>query len=73
VITRAQQGAEQLLGAAGLGQDAIGEVAGAIVRSATEASEPRPLPPTLAVAGGENATEPEQESSEPPQPSEPQP
>ena len=72
VITRAQQGAEQLLAAAGLGQDAISEVASAIVRSAEQASEPRPQPPAAAIAGGQGKPEPEpeQESSEP---SEPQP
>lgn len=70
VISRAQQGAEQLLAAAGMGQDAIGEVAAAIVRSAEQANESRPLPPSAAVAGVERESEPEEESSEP---SEPQP
>jgi hypothetical protein len=70
VITRAQEGAEQLLGAAGMGQDAISEVAAAIVRAAEQSSEPRPLPPTAAIAGGQSESEPEPESSEP---SEPQP
>ena len=36
VLARAQQGAEQLLAAAGLGQDAIGEVADAIMRAAEQ-------------------------------------
>jgi hypothetical protein len=69
VIGRAQQGAEQLLAAAGLGQEKIGEVAAAIVRSAEQASEPRPLPPTAAIAGPPANVEPE--GSEP-EPSEPQ-
>ncbi|HEX5245597.1 MAG TPA: hypothetical protein VFW41_00565 [Gaiellaceae bacterium] len=74
VIGRAQQGAEQLLAAAGLGQDAIAEVAAAIMRSAEQSNEERPLPPTAALAGppAEAAPEPpaEPEGSEP---SEPQP
>jgi hypothetical protein len=72
VISRAQQGAEQLLAAAGMGQEAIGEVAAAIVRSAERASEPRPLPPTAAIAGGQSEPEPEPEP-ESSEPSEPQP
>src|SRR5437868_13115910 len=39
VLARAQHGAEQLLAAAGLGQDAIGQVATAIVRAAEQAAE----------------------------------
>jgi cell division septum initiation protein DivIVA len=39
VLARAQHGAEQLLAAAGLGQDAIAQVADAIVRAASEAGE----------------------------------
>jgi hypothetical protein len=70
VISRAQQGAEQLLAAAGMGQEAIAEVAAAIVRAAEQSSEPRPLPPPAAIAGGQSEAEPEPESSEP---SEPQP
>jgi len=57
VMGRAQQGAEQLLTAAGLGQEAVSDVAAAIVRS-TEPAEPPPRP---ALAG---ATEPE-DGSEP--------
>ena len=52
VIARAQQGAEQLLAAAGLGQEAIAEVAGAIMRAAEQSMEPKSLPPTAAIAGG---------------------
>jgi F0F1-type ATP synthase membrane subunit b/b' len=65
VIGRAQQGAEQLLAAAGLGPEAIGEVATAIVRSAEASGEPRALPPTAALAGAP--------AEEEPKPSEPQP
>src|SRR3954464_14858297 len=49
ILSRAQHGAEQLLAAAGLGQDAIGHVADAIVRAAESvAGENRPastMPP----------------------------
>jgi len=53
VLARAQHGAEQLLAAAGLGQDAISQVAGAIVQAAQAAAEPtRPQPaPAAAFAG----------------------
>jgi hypothetical protein len=47
VLARAQHGAEQLLAAAGLGQDAIAEVAGAILdaaRAAAETTRPTPSP-----------------------------
>jgi hypothetical protein len=72
VIARAQQGVEQLLAAAGLGQEAIADVAAAIMRSAEQASEDHPLPPTAALAGAPAEPEPpaEPEGSEP---SEPQP
>jgi F0F1-type ATP synthase membrane subunit b/b' len=39
VLARAQHGAEQLLAAAGLGEDAIGQVANAIVRAAEQVGE----------------------------------
>src|SRR3954449_9042342 len=39
ILARAQHGAEQLLSAAGLGEDAIAQVAGAIVRAAESAGE----------------------------------
>src|SRR4051794_24571619 len=39
ILARAQHGAEQLLAAAGLGQDAISQVATAIVRAAEQVSE----------------------------------
>src|SRR5438445_2892959 len=52
VLARAQHGAEQLLAAAGLGQDAIGQVANAIVQAAERVSEQaRPQPPAAALAG----------------------
>jgi DNA repair exonuclease SbcCD ATPase subunit len=52
VLARAQHGAEQLLSAAGLGQDAIAQVAGAIVRAAESAGEAaRPQPPAAAFSG----------------------
>ncbi len=72
VIGRAQEGAEQLLGAAGLGPDAIAKVAAAIMHSAEQSNEDRPLPPTAALAGPPTsvAAPPEPEGSEP---SEPQP
>src|SRR3954465_4331177 len=47
ILARAQQGAEQLLTAAGLGSEALAEVSNAIVdaaRAATEASRARPGP-----------------------------
>ncbi len=52
VLARAQHGAEQLLAAAGLGQDAIAQVASAIVQAAERTSEQaRPLPPAAVFAG----------------------
>jgi chromosome segregation ATPase len=72
IMARAQQGAEQLLRAAGLGQDAIGEVATAIVRAAEQSAEPRDrptVPPVAALAGeveSEEEEEPEAPSEEPP-------
>jgi hypothetical protein len=72
VMARAQHGAEQLLRAAGLGDDAIGEVASAIVRAAEQSAEPRDrptAPPVAALAGGaeaEEEEEPEAPSEEPP-------
>jgi cell division septum initiation protein DivIVA len=52
VLARAQHGAEQLLAAAGLGQDAIGQVANAIMQAAERVGEQsRPQPPAAALAG----------------------
>ena len=75
VIARAQHGAEQLLAAAGLGQDKIAEVAAVIVRSAEESAGAPLLPPTAAMAGAEEPSEPSARSDEPEgsEPSEPQP
>src|ERR671934_708669 len=57
ILSRAQHGAEQLLAAAGLGQDAIAQVAEAIVRAAERTSESAqpaaaapPSPPVAPVA-----------------------
>jgi hypothetical protein len=72
VMARAQHGAEQLLRAAGLGDDAIAEVASAIVRAAEQSTEPRDrptIPPVAALAAGaeaEEEEEPEAPSEEPP-------
>jgi F0F1-type ATP synthase membrane subunit b/b' len=67
VLARAQHGAEQLLSAAGLGQEAIGQVAGAIMRaaeSAGEASRPQ-QPPAAAFSGPAAVTSPPPTASEP--------
>jgi F0F1-type ATP synthase membrane subunit b/b' len=71
IMARAQHGAEQLLGAAGLGDDAVGEVASAIVRATEQSVEPRDrptVPPVAALAGGadQEEEEPEAPSEEPP-------
>ncbi|HZS24999.1 MAG TPA: hypothetical protein VFA30_08425 [Gaiellaceae bacterium] len=63
ILARAQHGAEQLLAAAGLGQDAIAQVATAIVQAAERAAggEPRPQvqqPPVSALAGPTSEPEP---------------
>ncbi|HEY2542118.1 MAG TPA: hypothetical protein VGH92_03615 [Gaiellaceae bacterium] len=74
VIARAQHGAEQLLTAAGLGHDAVAQVAAAIVRSAEESAEPRSLPPTTALTGvPEEAADEAETEPEGSEPSEPQP
>ena len=64
IMSRAQHGAEQLLRAAGLGDDAIGEVAAAIVRAVEPEGEPEPVQPAPeeppapppAAEGGEQAS-----------------
>ena len=68
VLARAQHGAEQLLSAAGLGQEAIGQVAGAIMRAAESAGEAaRPQPPAVAFSGPAAVSAPEEpEVPEPP-------
>jgi F0F1-type ATP synthase membrane subunit b/b' len=56
IMARAQQGAEQLLRAAGLGEDAIGEVASALVRAAEATGgerTPGPARPSRPVAAPE--------------------
>jgi hypothetical protein len=60
IVARAQHGAEQLLAAAGLGQDAISRVAEALVRAASQSlEENRPAPPPVAaIAGGPAAAPP---------------
>jgi hypothetical protein len=65
VLARAQHGAEQLLSAAGLGEDAIGQVAGAIMRAAESAGEAaRPQPPASAFAGPAAVTAPAEAPAE---------
>jgi F0F1-type ATP synthase membrane subunit b/b' len=65
ILARAQHGAEQLLAAAGLGEDAISQVAQAIVHAAEQAGErqatPPPQPPAAAFAGPAVVREPEPE------------
>src|SRR6266542_2919899 len=81
IMHRAQQGAEQLLRAAGLGDDAIGEVAKAIVASVEPPGEPRAprpaeafasAPPTSPSAAPASA-EPEPPAAEAPDEGEPEP
>jgi len=62
ILNRAQHGAEQLLTAAGLGQDAIGQVASAIVQAAERTGEARPQPSITALTGDTEAAA----SDEPP-------
>jgi cell division septum initiation protein DivIVA len=51
ILARAQHGAEQLLAAAGLGENAISQVANAIVEAAERTAEQaRPQPPTAALS-----------------------
>ncbi len=61
ILARAQHGAEQLLAAAGLGQEAIGQVAEAIVRAAEQAGEgtrPPGVQPASTLAGPPAAAAP---------------
>jgi len=75
VLARAQHGAEQLLAAAGLGEDAIGQVAAAIVRAAEQVGErqgaPQPHQPSAAALSGPAAVPPppEPEAEQPEEPS----
>ena len=73
IMARAQQGAEQLLRAAGLGDDAIGEVAAAIVRAVEQPGEQpsRPAdtfaaPPVSPVPAGEPEAPVSAPTEEPP-------
>jgi len=78
IMHRAQQGAEQLLRAAGLGDDAIGQVAAAIVRAVEQSGE-QPSRPAEAFAGPPvsavptSPSEPEAPVSAPVEPREPEP
>ncbi|MDX6485469.1 MAG: hypothetical protein QOF43_622 [Gaiellaceae bacterium] len=70
ILSRAQRGAEQLLAAAGLGEDAIGQVAAAIVDAAERTSEAqsRPHPPAAAFAGPAAVAEPAERPELQPEP-----
>src|SRR5437879_2143014 len=66
ILARAQPGAEQLLAAAGLGQEAIGQVASAIVEAAERTAEQSgPPPPAGAFAGPAAVPEPPVSQPEP--------
>jgi len=66
ILARAQHGAEQLLAAAGLGQDAIGQVASAIVEAAERTAEQSGPPPPAATLAGPSAAPPPPPVSVPP-------
>src|SRR5712692_3607502 len=70
IMHRAQQGAEQLLRAAGLGDDAIGQVAAAIVRAVEESGE-QPSRPAEAFAGPPVSAAPNEPEPVQPAPGEP--
>jgi hypothetical protein len=69
-MARAQQGAEQLLASAGLGEDQINRVAEAIVRSTDQSGEgarqpgAMPASPSAAIAQPMVATEPSSAAGE---------
>src|SRR3954462_13795863 len=66
ILARAQHGAEQLLAAAGLGQDAISQVASAIVQAAERSAEQsRPQMPVSALAAPPAVTPAPSEPEEP--------
>jgi len=66
VLGRAQHAAEQLLSAAGLGDEAIAEVASAIVQAAQQVAKPAPeMPPAAALAGAVSPERPAPPSAEP--------
>jgi cell division septum initiation protein DivIVA len=75
ILARAQHGAEQLLAAAGLGQDAIAQVAEAIVRAAEQVSDAQgavrpqaPMSPAAALSGAPSPAPPAPPASAPPLP-----
>ncbi len=68
IMHRAQQGAEQLLRAAGLGDDAIGQVAAAIVRAVEQSGEQPPRPAEAFAAPPVSAAPEEPHEREPAQP-----
>src|SRR4029077_14063992 len=66
LLARAPHGAEQLLSAAGLGDEAIAQVAGAIMRAAESAGEAvRPQPPAAALGGSATSAPPPPPAPEP--------
>jgi F0F1-type ATP synthase membrane subunit b/b' len=71
VLARAQHGAEQLLAAAGLGEDAISQVAQAIVHAAEQVGERQSAspaqPPAAALAGPAAVPTPEPEADAEPE------
>jgi len=71
-MVRAQQGAEQFLAAAGLGDEAIGEVSEAIVRAANADSQAA-APPELPERPAPVAAVPEPEPEQPAEPAADQP
>jgi hypothetical protein len=68
ILARAQHGAEQLLAAAGLGQDAISQVATAIVQAAERTTEQARPPTAPLVAAVAPPVEEEPPASAPPPP-----
>jgi len=73
ILARAQHGAEQLLAAAGLGQDAIAQVASAIVQAAERSSDqarPQPAAPPVAPAPAADAQESTDDADAPASPPE---
>jgi len=65
ILARAQHGAEQLLAAAGLGQDAIAQVARAIVEAAERTAEQSGPPPPAGKLGGPAVAAPPLSQAEP--------
>jgi cell division septum initiation protein DivIVA len=66
ILARAQHGAEQLLAAAGLGQEAIGQVASAIVEAAERTAEQSGPPAPSSAFAGPSAVPPPPPVSLPP-------